>query len=420
MKHIFIILTAAILAVGCGGGNSAKDDNRVEDCQIKVEDCQIKYVSDRECISLGGLAGSSVEIKSHKFENGLGVITFNKPITAIPKNAFSKCVNLKSITIPSSVTSIGEAAFSDCKNLTSVTIPNSVTSIGKAAFSNCESLTSVIIPNSVTSIGDYTFKGCTALTSVTIPNSVTSIGEAAFYDCKNLTITIPNSVTSLGNNAFTNCASQTITIPDSITEIGGKAFSYCDSVEIYAQTLKEYEDRLAENRKLQDKLKTVDAEIEDIIRAQVLADEQVKVTQNMLKAETEVMVKQSAVLRARDITMAALNANGNEVTRIKNAKKLRIDFTIGANNIAAAGNRNIYLCLISPDGYLLSTDAMPAFDYQGSKKTYSVSREIDYQNEDVNVGIFFSYGDNSFIPGTYKIELYMGNSVLGTAEVYMR
>ena len=88
MKHIFIILTAAILAVGCGGGNSAKDDNRVEDCQIK-------YVADRECISLGGLAGSSLEIESHKFENGLGVITFNKPITAIPKNAFSKCVNLK-------------------------------------------------------------------------------------------------------------------------------------------------------------------------------------------------------------------------------------------------------------------------------------------------------------------------------------
>ena len=412
MKHIFIILTAAILAVGCGGGNSAKDDNRVEDCQIK-------YISDRVCISLGGLAGSSVEIESHKFENGLGVITFNKPITAIPKNAFSKCVNLKSITIPSSVTSIGEAAFSDCKNLTSVTIPNSVTSIGEAAFSNCKNLTSVIIPNSVTSISDYTFKSCTALTSVTIPNSVTSIGEAAFYDCKNLTsVTIPNSVTEIGNNAFTNCASRTITIPDSVTEIGGKAFSFCDSVEIYAQTLKEYEDRLAENRKLQDKLKTVDAEIEKTKRAQVLADEQVKVAQNKLKAETEVMVKQSAVLRARDITMAALNANNNEVSRIKNAKKLCVDFVVGANNIAAAGNRNIYLCVISPDGYILSTDEVSTFDYQGSKKTYSVSREIDYQNEDVYVAIYY-YG-SGFIPGKYQIELYMDDSVLGTAEVYMR
>ena len=418
MKHIFIILTAAILAVGCGGGNSAKDDNRVEDCQIKVEDCQIKYISDRECISLGGLAGSSVEIESHKFENGLGVITFNKPITAIPKNAFSKCVNLKSITIPSSVTSIGEAAFSDCKNLTSVTIPNSVTSIGKAAFSYCKSLTSVIIPNSVTSISDYTFKSCTALTSVIIPNSVTSIGEEAFYDCKNLTITIPNSVTSLGNNAFTNCASQTITIPDSVTSIGEEAFFFCDSVEIYDQTLKEYDYRLAENRKLQDKLKTVDAEIEKTKRAQVLADEQVNVTQNNLKAETEVMVKQSAVLRARDITMAALNANNNEVSRIKNAKKLRVDFVIGANELAAAGHRNVYVCLISPDGYPLSTDATPEFDYQGSKKVYSASREIDYQNEDIAVSIFYS--GSGFTPGTYKAELYMDDSLIGSAKIAMK
>ena len=134
--------------------------------------------------------------------------------------------------------------------------------------------------------------------------------------------------------------------------------------------------------------------------------------------ELQNKVAQGSVLRARDITLVALNANDKIISRVKNAATLRIDFTIGANELAAAGNRPIYLCITSPDGYLLSTDAMPTFDYQGTKKGYSASREVDYRNEDLDVSIF--YKGSGFIPGTYKIELYMGDNQIGTTEISVR
>ena len=123
---------------------------------------------------------------------------------------YSGAVNIpKEVTYMSrtrKVTSIGYQAFYRCSDLTSVTIPNSVTSIGNYAFKLCSGLTSVTIPNSVTSIGDYAFWNCTGLTSVTIPKSVTSIGNGAFSNCIGITsLTIPNSVTSIGERAFVGC-----------------------------------------------------------------------------------------------------------------------------------------------------------------------------------------------------------------------
>lgn len=135
-------------------------------------------------------------------------------------------------------------------------------------------------------------------------------------------------------------------------------------------------------------------------------------------SELQNRVQQGSVLRARDIAIVALNANDKIITRVKNASTLRVDFTISANELAAAGNRPVYLCLTSPDGYLLSTDAMPTFEYQGTKKGYSASREIDYQNEDVDVSIF--YKGSGFIPGTYKAEIYMNGNLIGSSEVALR
>lgn len=61
-----------------------------------------------------------VEIISHKFENGIGIIKFSGKIEKIPEKAFSYCSSLRRITLPNSVTSIGYQAFDECNGFTSV------------------------------------------------------------------------------------------------------------------------------------------------------------------------------------------------------------------------------------------------------------------------------------------------------------
>ena len=189
---------------------------------------------------------------------------------------------------------------------------------------------------------------------------------------------------------------------------------YKKEIETMRGVMKSY---LKQIDSLNKTVKVVSAENVDLRKKVAVAElEKDKAKEEANEAKN--LVKLGSVLRARDITLTALNAKDNAVSRIKNAKKLRVDFVIGANELAAAGHRNIYLCLISPDGYTISSEATPEFDYQGSKKIYSASREIDYQNEDIPVSIFYS--GSGFISGTYKVELYMDDTLIGSAEISMK
>ena len=255
--------TSASAALCISDGNTNISSEFIPMVSIEYQpDNEIWYTSsDGEIVKpLNFIFGAT--IVSNTYENGKGIIKFDRAVTRIGDAVFNSCRNLTSITIPNSVTSIENRAFALCSSLTEITISDSVTSIGIRTFSGCSSLTEITIPNSVTSIGYGAFSGCRSLqkfygkfaedngrclindgvliayaaasgTEYTIPNSATSIGNDAFNCCDRLTeITIPNSVINIGGGAFSSCSSLTeITIPNSVTSIGIQAFSSCSSLQ---------------------------------------------------------------------------------------------------------------------------------------------------------------------------------------------
>lgn len=135
-------------------------------------------------------------------------------------------------------------------------------------------------------------------------------------------------------------------------------------------------------------------------------------------AELDNKVKAGSVLRARDISLTALNDRSKTVSRVKNASRLRVDFILAANELAVPGDKAIYLRITSPDGYVLTTEEMPTFEFEGEQLTYSAMREVDYQNQDLEVGIYFN--STGFAAGTYRLELYAEGRLIGQTQVVMR
>ena len=132
-------------------------------------------------------------------------------VREIPKNAFKKRRELKSIHIPDTVISIAPGAFLGCTGLVSVVLPSSVQEIGAFAFEDCSSLLTIHLPSTITQIGSGAFKRCRSLVSINLPSSITKIKDRTFCECESLTlISLPLSIGEICERAFDKCSSLTL------------------------------------------------------------------------------------------------------------------------------------------------------------------------------------------------------------------
>ncbi len=135
-------------------------------------------------------------------------------------------------------------------------------------------------------------------------------------------------------------------------------------------------------------------------------------------AELNNKVRAGAVIRARSITLKPLNNKGKEITRVQKADRLYVDFALSANDLAEPGNRPVYVCVTSPDGYLIANANAATFSFEGEPKVYSAMREVDYDCSDLGVGIYVS--GNGFTAGTYHIEIYVDGRLAGANDIALR
>ena len=177
-----------------------------------------------------GLCGNSTP--------ALTTVVLGNAVDTINISAFSRCYNLRNITLPGTVRYIGANAFYGCKSLPSLTVPSAVDSIGSMAFYNVRmvyyggsavSHDSENVYEDLYNIGsnwgalclngyveDSLYYTSTAkdtlaanhpdIHSITIPASVSHIGPWALSGREHLQriLQIPATVSSIGRNAFEN------------------------------------------------------------------------------------------------------------------------------------------------------------------------------------------------------------------------
>ncbi len=131
--------------------------------------------SDANVITPNASADFGANIISNTYQNGKGIIKFDKSVTKIGDSSFRGLSKLESISIPDRITSIGSYAFTST-NIAEIKIPDGVTSIGSYAFQSCKSLTSLELGTSLGSIGREAFADSGLLTIFCKPTTPPALG----------------------------------------------------------------------------------------------------------------------------------------------------------------------------------------------------------------------------------------------------
>jgi hypothetical protein len=148
------------------------------------------------------------------------------------------------------------------------------------------------------------------------------------------------------------------------------------------------------------------------IKQQITDVQSTNVELSKAKEELNAKVEVAAVIQAKDINAVTLNKKRKETTRLSLIDKLRICFTLRENPIATPGEKEVFMRVIRPDSLVITTSPDNLFDYNGDKLVYSESRLVDYMNQDIEMCIFLD-NTGDFIVGTYSVELYLENNIIG-------
>ncbi len=131
--------------------------------------------------------------------------------------------------------------------------------------------------------------------------------------------------------------------------------------------------------------------------------------------------------KASRLKVASLKAEGvivrNSGKIIENDNNRRVDqirtcFTLTANDLAEAGEKNLYVQVYNPDNELVGDQIV--VQHEGGTMVYSAASKVYYENEELDVCILAKAKEDKLIEGTYKVYVYHESLLMGTASFSLR
>ena len=265
-KKAIAVMLSAVMMLTAGSMPIAVNAATVESSSAVAEQTgtynDFSYSINGTDVTITGYTGTETEIEIPSEINGC-------PVTSIGDSAFEKS-ELINIEIPDSVISLGKYAFYACENIEEIVLPDNIEvipgscfisltklkkvklpanlkTIGAYAFYMCGNIEEIVLPDNIEVISEGCFRGLTKLKKLKLPANLKKIEAHAFNHCASLSeIEIPDKVTTIETKAFFDCTKiKSVTLPKGIQEIGGAAFGIYIVDQVYFETGKVKEFKIA-------------------------------------------------------------------------------------------------------------------------------------------------------------------------------
>jgi hypothetical protein len=133
-------------------------------------------------------------------------------------------------------------------------------------------------------------------------------------------------------------------------------------------------------------------------------------------------LKKASVLTANSFNAIALNTvfgKTSITSKASKAESIEVSFTIGENVFADAGEKEIYIQILTPENNVFADKG--AINFGESSLIYSSKKQVTYKKGalDVSIAIHAEEDDKPLINGTYFITVFNKDQKLGSTQLQL-
>lgn len=157
----------------------------------------------------------------------------------------------------------------------------------------------------------------------------------------------------------------------------------------------------------------------DEVRAEVQEERKQNRDLQRQKDELANKVNMAAVLRINNLSAQPVRFKGgsreDETNKASKAERVRINFTVGQNDLVNAGSKTFYVRIADPNKNIIckGTGDEYAFNYQGELLQYTERIVVNYDNQEKDVTAYYiKPSDSDMLPGYYFVDIYDDNNNL--------
>lgn len=151
-----------------------------------------------------------------------------------------------------------------------------------------------------------------------------------------------------------------------------------------------------------------------------------KEKQNILtkeKEELKTTIAKGSILTCFNISAkgVSLKRGGKKITetsKARKADKIKVSFSLGENKIAKAGEKTVYIRIITPDGKEMAKnyDDNYKFTFDKSSGYFAGKETLNYANTEIS-GVTYCEGQGELVPGNYIIEITCDGVIIGSSNL---
>lgn len=180
-----------------------------------------------------------------------------------------------------------------------------------------------------------------------------------------------------------------------------------------------------------DSLYTVNRELvaeNERIREEYQAERRQNTNLTRQKEELANKVSQAATMKLYNYSAQAVRFKGGgketSTDRADRAERIRIDFTVAANDLIDPGTKLFYVRIADPKRAIISKGKGDEYSFQANGETLQFTElvRVNYDGKETPVRAYYVKSDNyQMMPGTYFIDVYeQGGKLIGQTTIDLK